>query len=398
VAPWRRSIPARCTHSHRSWSNCYAARTWFFRNRRPTHILFSGKRNQADKWQVWEIAVSGGEPLQITACDDDCVRPFYLPDDRFVYARRDHGKFGIEVSTRDRVASLLTSIPGNAFPTDVLRDGRILFESGDPLGSDTASEIYTVYSDGSGVESYRCDHGNARHAGKQLSSGDIVVANDGGLARFTSALSHEISVKAARGEYAGDVAEYPNGDWLVSVRAAPGSAFALQRLNANSGSQPTLLAMRDEDVVQPLLVSPRPVSNRHPSALHDWDGANLLCLSAYTSKLNIAPGSIGAMRLYTRSPQGEAVLLGSSPVEKDGSFFLHVPSDRPLQIELLDRTGTTLQRERGWFWTKRGEQRECIGCHAGPERSPENTVPAVLLRSTDPVDMTSTASGTQGVR
>jgi hypothetical protein len=56
---------------------------------------------------------------------------------------------------------------------------------------------------------------------------------------------------------------------------------------------------------------------------------------------------------------------------------------------LLDRSGVPLQREHGWFWMKRGEQRECVGCHAGPERAPENAVPAVLLRSTDPVDMTS---------
>ena len=363
-----------------------------------THVLFAGKRTTTEKWQIWEAALTGGEPFQITACDDDCVRPFYLPEDRFVYARRVGDKFVLEVSTRDRKVNRLTSIPGNVFPTDVLRDGRILLEAGDPLGSDTAAEIYTVYSDGSGVESYRCDHGNARHSGKQLVSGDIVFANEHGLGRFTSALAHQAEVNVAPGEYAGDVIEYPNADWLVSTRPGPRAAFELQRRNVASGAQSTVVAVSGNDVVQPLFLAPRPVPNRHPSALHDWDGANLLCLNAYTSRHNIAPGSIATMRLYTRSSQGEAVLLGNSPVEKDGSFFLHVPADQPLQMELLDHAGATLQREHGWFWMKRGEQRVCVGCHAGPERAPENAVPAVLLRSTDPVDMTKSATHQQGVQ
>jgi hypothetical protein len=30
----------------------------------------------------------------------------------------------------------------------------------------------------------------------------------------------------------------------------------------------------------------------------------------------------------------------------------------------------------------------CVGCHTGPERASENDVPAVLLRSTVPTDLT----------
>lgn len=361
------------------------------------HILFAGKAKAEDKWQIWEISASGGNPVQITACDDDCSRPLYLPDDRFVYAHRLNRRFALEVSARDRSTHVLGSIPGNAFPTDVLRDGRILFAAGDPLGSDAGAELYTVYSDGSGVESYRCDHGHGRHAGKQLSSGDIVFADDHGLARFTSSLAHQVDVNVVPAEYAGDVIEDRSGNWLVSVRKNSNSNFELQRRTA-SGSQITVVAAHGNDVIEPQLLSPRPTPNRHPSALHDWDGANLLCLNAYTSKLKIEPNSVASMRLYTRSATGEVVLIGSSPVEKDGSFFVHVPSDQPLQMEVLDHAGATLQREHGWFWMKRGEQRECVGCHAGPERAPDNVVPTVLLRSTDPVDMTSRMARQQGAQ
>jgi hypothetical protein len=92
--------------------------------------------------------------------------------------------------------------------------------------------------------------------------------------------------------------------------------------------------------------------------------------------------------MYTRDDSGNSRLLGTAPVERDGSFFVQVPTEKPLQIELLDGAGKTVKREAGFFWMRRGEQRACVGCHAGPETSPENAVPMILLKSTTPADMT----------
>jgi hypothetical protein len=100
--------------------------------------------------------------------------------------------------------------------------------------------------------------------------------------------------------------------------------------------------------------------------------------------------------VYTRDENNSAKLLGSAPVESDGSFFVQVPGDQPLQIELLDASGKTLNRESGFFWMRRGEQRGCVGCHAGPETAPENAVPAVLLKSTTPADLTGNAQNVFG--
>ena len=141
-------------------------------------------------------------------------------------------------------------------------------------------------------------------------------------------------------------------------------------------------------MLQPTVIAAHSVPNRHPSGLHDWNNANLLCLNAYTSKYAFAPGSIRSVRMYTRDSGGNANLLGTAPVEKDGSFFVQVPTEQALQIELLDRAGKTLKRETGFFYMRRGEQRGCVGCHAGPETAPENAVPQILLRSTTPADMT----------
>lgn len=352
-------------------------------------VLFAGKAHPGDRWQIWEVDVSGGDPRRFTNFPEDCIRPFYLPDDRIVYARKIAGRFVIETKELESSKTLpLTYIPSNALPTDVLRDGRILFEAAYPLGSEGDPEIYTVYSDGSGVESYRCDHGAGRHSGRQNASGDIVFASAHGVARFTSARAQQISISAPAGEYAGDILEIAPGDSLVSWRPNAATPFRLMRWTTGSRQLAPLLVEKDGNVVQPTLLAGRTVPNRHPSGLHDWLNANLLCLNAYTSKYQFAPGSIHSVRLYVRAQSGNVKLLGAAPVERDGSFFVQVPADQPLQIELVDGMGKTLKRESGFFWMRRGEQRGCVGCHAGPETAPENAVPMILLKSTTPADMT----------
>lgn len=360
-------------------------------------VLFAGKRHPSGPWQIWEVAANGGAAKRITSGSEDCVRPFYLPDDRVVYARKITGHFVIEIADLSGGKPLpLTYIPANAMPTDVLHDGRILFEAGYPLGTASIPEIYTVYSDGSGVEAYRCDHGAARYSARQDAAGDIVFVSSPGLARFISARAKQVGISAPAGEYAGDVAATDTGEWLAAWRPAQTNPFRLMRWRQGSTQLQLLLEMPAVNLVEPTLLAERAVPNRHPSGLHDWPNANLLCLNAYTSKYSFAEGSIHSVRFYTPDAQGSPKLLGTAPVEKDGSFFVQVPDDKPLQMELLDTAGKTLKREAGFFWMRRGEQRVCVGCHAGPETAPENAVPIILLKSTTPADMTGTQTAAGG--
>jgi hypothetical protein len=97
--------------------------------------------------------------------------------------------------------------------------------------------------------------------------------------------------------------------------------------------------------------------------------------------------------METEDAAGHAIEMETAPVEQDGSFFVKVPGDKPIRFALLDDKGTVLRQEHGWFWARGGEQRICVGCHTGPERAAENRVPAVLLRTTTPVDLTSMSRG-----
>jgi hypothetical protein len=283
---------------------------------------------------------------------------------------------------------------GSAVPADVLQDGRILFESGFPLGSGATPEMYLVYSDGSGVEAYRCDHGRARWGGQQLASGDVVFTHGGSLARFTSPLAHEAAIAAPHAEYAGGIAEMASGAWLVSARAADGAHYALKVWEPAVGSKAaalvlkTVLSVSGEDLVEPVVVAARARPKRHPSGLHEWSYANMMALDARQSREGDSQVAPAKVRLESLDAQGRAVTMGTAPVEPDGSFLVKVPGDRPIRFALLDVQGAVVRQEHGWFWIRGGEQRYCVGCHAGPERSPENRVAAVLLRTTTPVDLT----------
>jgi len=380
-------------------------------------VLFSGKKSASDPWQIWEVTLADHSVRQITSGPSDAVRPLYLPGRRLVFARRGPGVptdrsssvgwpaqgFQLVAAGLDGKNELpLTYMPASAIPADVVADGRILFESRFPLGTGNTPELLLVYSDGSGVESYRCDHGAARWGGRQLASGDVVFTHGGSLARFTSPLAHEERITAPRADYAGGIVEAPSGDWLVSMRASAAAPFALKAWKhseeAAATSMTEILARPGENLVEPVLLAARERPKQHPSGLHDWNYANLLALDARLSREGDLKATPAQVRLETMDAAGRPVAMGTSTVEGDGSFFVKAPADQPIRFVLLDEKGSAVRQEHGWFWIRRGEQRVCVGCHTGPERASENNVPAVLLRSTIPTDLTGAGAPGTGTR
>jgi len=368
-------------------------------------VLFAGKRVAGDKWQIWELTLADHKVRRVVVSENDAIRPLYLPGWRLVYAQKTAHGFELESArlidskvladiegTGARAVFPLTFINGSAVPDDVLADGRILFEAGFPLGDGATPEMFLVYSDGSGVESYRCDHpanvAGGRWGGKQLSSGDVVFTHGESQARFNSALAHEERITAPRGEYAGALAETASGEWLVSTRDSANGEFALKMWKPGTPVMQPILVRGSVNLVEPVLVAAHDRPRRHPSGLHDWDYANLLALDARISRDGALKGVPASVRLEAQDANGSVVPMGTAPVEQDGSFFVKVPADRAIRFALLDGEGNVLRQERGWFWIRKGEQRYCVGCHAGPERAPENAVPQVLLRTTTPVDLT----------
>jgi len=75
-------------------------------------------------------------------------------------------------------------------------------------------------------------------------------------------------------------------------------------------------------------------------------------------------------------------LLGTAPIESDGSFNVEVPAEVPLMFQPLDARGLALE-SCSWIWVKPKENRGCIGCHEDPELIPENQYVLALRRPSD---------------
>jgi len=343
-------------------------------------VLFSGRAMAAGRWQVWEAELNGGAPRQLTQCESDCVRPLYLSTGEVVYTRKLAKGSALEIAGKR-----LTFAPGRYLTDDVLRDGRILFEAERSAG---LRELYTVYPDGTGVEALRCDHGPDRGDARQLAAGEYIFSSGRRLGRITSALAQQTELDEPDGNAIGPVAEISTGVWLVSRRGKFGG-FRLYRWTAEKRLMTELEIPNGGSAVQPVIVAPRTIPREFPSALVPTRTAgNLLCLNARISRTPMDGAAVRQIRVYTQGANGKPALLGGTEVESDGSFYVQVPADRPLRIEVADATGRPLRSEKGWFWMRPSEQRICVGCHTGPERAPENKVPEILLKTIVPVRMT----------
>ena len=190
------------------------------------------------------------------------------------------------------------------------------------------------------------------------------------------------------------------GTWLVSARTVGGCAVRLEEVEAWKPRRPRWRPCwrgRARILSSRSCCAARERPKQHPSALHDWDYANLLALDARLSRE-------GALKTRARDrcgwkpcdAAGTTIAMGTSPVES-GRVVLRESARRPAHPFYASRRqgrgvapGARLVLD-----SPKGEQRICVGCHTGPERAAENNVPAVLLRSTTPTDLT--GAGAAGV-
>ena len=65
-------------------------------------------------------------------------------------------------------------------------------------------------------------------------------------------------------------------------------------------------------------------------------------------------------------------VLGTVPVEPDGSALFRVPANTPVSVQPLDAEGKAVQLMRSWFTAMPGEVLSCVGCHEQQNTSPPN--------------------------
>ena len=74
-------------------------------------------------------------------------------------------------------------------------------------------------------------------------------------------------------------------------------------------------------------------------------------------------------------------ILGTVPVEKDGSVHFKIPANTPLSIQPVDEKGQALQIMRSWFVGMPGEAVSCAGCHEPQNEVAPNRPPMAARRA-----------------
>jgi len=84
-------------------------------------------------------------------------------------------------------------------------------------------------------------------------------------------------------------------------------------------------------------------------------------------------------RLGYANAESARMLLGTVPVEADGSAYFRAPARRPLYFQAVDASGRAVQGMRSAAYLQPGERRGCVGCHEPTGTAPPNK-PLLALR------------------
>jgi len=376
-----------------------------------TKILFSAQKNQGEHWQIWEMDLDGGSKRQITQCKGDCLRGAYLPADEIAFtveeAREGRRESYLAVVKADgSQMRRITFGPAEFQLETVLRDGRIVATAPWPLiGGKEASNsrlLYTLRPDGTALESFRCEHGRSGMVAdaSELEDGSLVFVKKAGVEAAGGEIKQIRRGAASSTAFGAPQAVYETlrplstDQLIVSKKSAAsnGSAakFDLYALSAKTGlTGEEIFADGHISSIQAVPVAPHAVPKRYWSTLNpeSLDGF-FISLNSYLAA-DVAKGHIttpiAQVRVLTaNSSDGTEHSLGVAPVESDGSFYVRVPANAPIRFVLLDAKGQTIREERGWMWTRPGEQRGCPGCHGDKAVAPENHWPLTLKRFDTP--------------
>jgi formylglycine-generating enzyme required for sulfatase activity len=78
-------------------------------------------------------------------------------------------------------------------------------------------------------------------------------------------------------------------------------------------------------------------------------------------------------------------LLGTVPVEDDGSVSFKIPANSPISLQPLDKNGKALQLMRSWLVGMPGERLSCVGCHESQNMTPPTYATKAMRRQPDEI-------------
>jgi len=212
----------------------------------------------------------------------------------------------------------------------------------------------------------------------------------------------------AGGHYAAYYSPYPLSEREFIVSADRGGKFVLYLMDVDGNRELIYEGVKNIFHAQPVRPRPKPpvVTDRvaWPTRRQRLDPQDGIIFSAdvyqgaptklqgkakYLRVLNIDPKtytywhkrpylSTGPVVSAVQS-DGVKRILGTVPIETDGSVAFYAPPGKALHFQLLDENYRALQTMRSFTGVMPGERRGCLGCHEMHSATPPHKVAAVEL-------------------
>lgn len=163
------------------------------------------------------------------------------------------------------------------------------------------------------------------------------------------------------------------------------------------------LIYEDEDVasLSPIPIRPKKRPRIIPSILpkNAKDYGTIFIQNVYDTRNDpdkiIKPGSIKSIRVNALGVQPRAHrpplhplvsvemprrVIGTVPVNPDGSVLFRVPARESIHLQALDKYGKAILSERTFWYVQPGEFRSCIGCHEKTGSAPASARNGKILK------------------
>lgn len=188
------------------------------------------------------------------------------------------------------------------------------------------------------------------------------------------------------------LAPYPLDEnfFLVAAKPSPEALWGIYLVDVFDNM--TLVAEREgEALLHPILMETREVPPVIPEKVNLSDSTSTVYIAnIYEGQglKGVEKGSVKALRIFAyhfsynntgghdelgiQSSWDVKRVLGTVPVEKDGSAIFKIPANTPVSLQPLDENGRAMQLMRSWLTGMPGEVVSCVGCHES-----QNTLPPV---------------------
>lgn len=396
-------------------------------------ILFSYRPGGTDCFHLYEVSVDGSGLRQLTDGPFDDLEPVYLPDGDIIFcstrAKRWVPCWYTQVATLHRcdgngknIQLLSSNIEQDNTPW-VLPDGRILYTRWEYVdrSREAFHHLWVMNPDGTGQTTYYGNlypgdvyldakpvpgteevvminspaHGQAEHQGRvSLVRTDLgpddkaaqTMIHDGRQFRDPYALSADAFLVAHKTrlllmDRAGRTKEL----YRLPPELSQGDAWLHEPRPVRARRrEPVIAGQTDPSCATGQLMVSNIYHGRNMGGIKPGAITKLLILENLPKPVNFTgsmdPISCGGSYTLNR-------ILGTVPVEPDGSVNMRVPALRSLQFVALDANDLAVKRMLSFVTVMPGEVTTCIGCHEDRTEAPPASVSgAALTRAPSPIE------------